>query len=62
MLLSSCVVWRYRDLDAFRAECPRGDAEFQRQIIERLDDGDRWLRSSAQRSIWEETGNPERSA
>ena len=44
MLLSSCVVWRYRDLDAFRAECPRGNAELQRLVIERLDDGIAWLR------------------
>ena len=28
MLLSSCVVWRYPDLDTFRAECPEGDAAF----------------------------------
>ena len=51
MLLSSCVVWRYRDLDAFRAECPGGDAELQREVIERLDDGHRVAaRRSARRS------------
>jgi len=58
MLLSSCVVWRYRDLDAFRAECPGGDAELQRQVIERLDDGLAWLRSLGAEVVWEETGNP----
>jgi succinate dehydrogenase/fumarate reductase flavoprotein subunit len=58
MLLSSCVVWRYRDLDAFRAECPGGDAELQRQVIERLDDGLEWLRSLGAEVVWEETGNP----
>ena len=29
MLLSSCVVWRYRSSDEFRAECPGGDLELQ---------------------------------
>ena len=34
MLLSSCVVWRYRSFEEFRAECPGGDPELQRQVIE----------------------------
>ena len=25
MLLSSCVIWRFRDWDDFRMECPAGD-------------------------------------
>ena len=58
MLLSSCVVWRYRDLDAFRVECPNGDPELQRQVIERLDAGLEWLRSLGADVVWEETGNP----
>jgi fumarate reductase flavoprotein subunit len=58
MLLSSCVVWRYLDLDAFRRECPRGDAELQRAVIERLDEGLGWLRSLGAPVVWEETGNP----
>jgi succinate dehydrogenase/fumarate reductase flavoprotein subunit len=58
MLLSSCVVWRYLDLDAFRAECPGGDPELQREVIERLDDGLAWLRSLGADVVWEETGNP----
>ena len=58
MLLSSCVVWRYRDLDAFRDECPGGDPGLQRQVIERLDDGIAWLRSLGAKVVWEETGNP----
>ncbi len=57
MLLSSCVVWRYRDLDAFRAECPGGDPELQRQVIERLDEAITWLRSLGAEVVWEETGN-----
>ena len=58
MLLSSCVVWRYRDLDEFRAECPGGDPDLQREVIERLDDGIAWLRSLGAKVVWEETGNP----
>jgi succinate dehydrogenase/fumarate reductase flavoprotein subunit len=58
MLLSSCVVWRYRDLDAFRAECPGGDPELQRLVIERLDDGIDWLRNLGAEEVWPETGNP----
>ena len=58
MLLSSCVVWRYHDLDAFRAECPGGDVELQRQVIELLDDGLAWLRGLGAEVVWEETGNP----
>jgi len=58
MLLSSCVVWRYHDVDAFRAECPGGDPELQKQVIDRLDDGIAWLRSLGAEVVWEETGNP----
>jgi succinate dehydrogenase/fumarate reductase flavoprotein subunit len=58
MLLSSCVVWRYRDLDEFREECPGGEPALQRQVIERLDDGIAWLRSLGAKVVWEETGNP----
>ena len=58
MLLSSCVVWRYRDLETFRDQCPGGDAELQRVLIERLDDGLEWLRSLGAEVVWEETGNP----
>jgi fumarate reductase flavoprotein subunit len=58
MLLSSCVVWRYRDLGEFRTECPGGEPELQRQVIERLDEGIAWLRSLGAVVVWEETGNP----
>jgi succinate dehydrogenase/fumarate reductase flavoprotein subunit len=43
MLLSSGVVWRYRELDEFRRECPGGDPELQRLVWERLDDALDWL-------------------
>lgn len=58
MLLSSCVVWRYRDLATFREQCPGGDEELQREVIERLDDGLSWLRGLGADVVWEETGNP----
>jgi succinate dehydrogenase/fumarate reductase flavoprotein subunit len=58
MLLSSCVIWRYHDLDAFRSECPHGDVVLQREVIDRLDDGLAWLRSLGVKPVWEETGNP----
>jgi len=58
MLLSSCVVWRYRDLETFREQCPGGDADLQREVIERLDEGLEWLRGLGAGVVWEETGNP----
>jgi succinate dehydrogenase/fumarate reductase flavoprotein subunit len=58
MLLSSCVVWRYRTLEDFRAECPGGDPRLQRLIVERLDDALAWLESLGAPVVWEETGNP----
>ena len=58
MLLSSCVVWRYRDLDTFREQCPGGDADLQQEVVERVDDGLEWLRGLGAEVVWEETGNP----
>jgi fumarate reductase flavoprotein subunit len=58
MLLSSCVIWRYRSLDDFRAECPGGDPALQTLIIERLDDGLSWLESLGAPIVERETGNP----
>jgi succinate dehydrogenase/fumarate reductase flavoprotein subunit len=43
MLLSSGVVWRYRDFEEFRRQCPRGDEALQRLVWERLDDALEWL-------------------
>src|SRR5436190_2283 len=45
MLLSSGVVWRYRDFDVFRAECPDGDPALQLAMFENLDADLRWLES-----------------
>jgi succinate dehydrogenase/fumarate reductase flavoprotein subunit len=58
MLLSSCVVWRYRDWETFRAECPDGDPALQRRVLDELDDALTWLRSLGAPAVREETENP----
>lgn len=58
MLLSSCVVWRHREWEEFRRECPGGDERLQRLIWERLDDAIEWLVARGAPVVWEETGNP----
>lgn len=58
MLLSSCVVWRYRDLERFRAECPGGDPELQRVVWEGLDEALAWLESLGAPVVARETDNP----
>ena len=58
MLLSSCVIWRFRTLEDFRAECPGGDERLQAAIVERLDAGLRWLESLGAPVVARETGNP----
>jgi succinate dehydrogenase/fumarate reductase flavoprotein subunit len=58
MLLSSCVIWRHREWDDFRRECPDGDERLQRLIWERLDEAVQWLEALAAPVVWEETGNP----
>jgi fumarate reductase flavoprotein subunit len=58
MPLSSCVVWRYRTAEEFRAECPGGDPRLQQLIVDRLDDALAWLESLGAPVVWEETGNP----
>jgi succinate dehydrogenase/fumarate reductase flavoprotein subunit len=57
MLLSSCVVWRYREWERFRAECPGGDPALQRVVWERLDDALAWLESLGAPVVARETGN-----
>ncbi len=56
--LSSGVVWRHRELDRFRAECPAGDPGLQRLIVERLDADLAWLESLGAPVTARETGNP----
>jgi fumarate reductase flavoprotein subunit len=58
MLLSSGVVWRHRELERFREECPRGDAALQRILFERLDADLRWLEALGAPVLARETGNP----
>jgi succinate dehydrogenase/fumarate reductase flavoprotein subunit len=58
MLLSSGVVWRYRTLEDFRAECPGGDQALQRLVVERLDEAIEWLESLGAPVVERETGNP----
>jgi succinate dehydrogenase/fumarate reductase flavoprotein subunit len=58
MLLSSCVIWRHRRWEDFRAECPGGDETLQRTVWERLDDAIAWLESLGAPVLEHETGNP----
>ncbi len=58
MRLSSGVVWRHRDFETFRAECPDGDERLQRLIFERLDADLGWLESLGAPVVRRETGNP----
>jgi succinate dehydrogenase/fumarate reductase flavoprotein subunit len=57
MRLSSGVIWRHRDFDRFRAECPGGDPELQRLVFERLDGELSWLESLGAPVVERETGN-----
>jgi hypothetical protein len=59
MLLSSCVVWRHRDFDDFRLECPLGDERLQRLVWGRFDEAIQWLeRTTRVRPVWGDTDNP----
>jgi succinate dehydrogenase/fumarate reductase flavoprotein subunit len=57
MYLSSGVVWRYREWERFREECPKGDPALQRLVWERLDDDVAWLESLGAPVVARETGN-----
>src|SRR6185312_10256116 len=58
MLLSGGFVFRYREWERFREECPGGDPELQRLVWERLDDALAWLESLGAPVAERETGNP----
>jgi fumarate reductase flavoprotein subunit len=58
MLLSSGFVWRHREFDTFRQECPAGDPELQRIVFEQLDDALDWLESLGAPVLERDTGNP----
>jgi fumarate reductase flavoprotein subunit len=59
MLLSSGVIWRYREFERFRAECPGGDPVLQRVVHQRLDEDLRWLESLGAPVLERSTGNPD---
>jgi fumarate reductase flavoprotein subunit len=58
MLLSSGFVWRYRDFETFREQCPGGDPVLQRLILEGFDDALDWLEAQGVELLTRETGNP----
>jgi succinate dehydrogenase/fumarate reductase flavoprotein subunit len=58
MRLSSGVIWRHRDFETFRAECPEGDERLQRLLFERLDGDLGWLESLGAPVTERDTGNP----
>jgi succinate dehydrogenase/fumarate reductase flavoprotein subunit len=58
MRLSSGVIWRHRDFERFRADCPAGDEALQRTLYERLDGDLRWLEALGAPVLARETGNP----
>jgi succinate dehydrogenase/fumarate reductase flavoprotein subunit len=58
MLLSSGVIWRHRQFERFRRECPRGEEALQRTIFERLDGDLEWLESLGAKATERDTGNP----
>ena len=58
MLLSSGVIWRFREWEDYRAECPAGDEALQRVVWERLDGAIAWLESLGAPVVEPDTGNP----
>src|SRR5919199_2953273 len=58
MALSTGWIWRYRELERFRVECPGGDPTLQWLVWERLDDDLAWLERIAGPAWDRETGNP----
>lgn len=58
MLLSSGFVWRYRTYELFREQCPGGDSELQRLILDRFDDALDWLEACGVEFLTRDTGNP----
>src|SRR4051794_19184810 len=58
MRLSSGVIWRHRDFERFRSECPGGDPALQRTLHDRLDADLDWLRSLGAPVVADDIGNP----
>jgi flavin-dependent dehydrogenase len=57
MRLSGGVVWRYREWERFRTECPAGDPALQRLVHDGLGDALAWLESLGAPVVARETGN-----
>jgi fumarate reductase flavoprotein subunit len=58
MRLSSGFVWRHREFERFRSDCPDGDERLQRTLFERLDADCEWLESLGAPVLEHGTGNP----
>jgi fumarate reductase flavoprotein subunit len=58
MLLSSCVIWRYKSFEDFRRECPDGDEQLQRAVFDGFDEALEWLVSLGPEVVWDDTLNP----
>jgi succinate dehydrogenase/fumarate reductase flavoprotein subunit len=58
MLLSGGFVWRYRDFETFRTQCPAGDPELQGIVFDRLDEDLAWLEGLGAPVLERATGNP----
>jgi len=58
MRYSSGVLWRHRDWEDFRSECPDGDEALQRALFDRLDTDLDWLEQRGARVTAPQTGNP----
>jgi len=58
MLLSSGVIWRHREFERFREDCPGGDEALQRTLLDRLDADIEWLESLGIYPAERGTGNP----
>src|SRR4051812_45963799 len=59
MVLSSGVVWRHREFERFREECPGGDESLQRALFDNLDGDLAWLESLGAPVVERGTGNPD---
>jgi succinate dehydrogenase/fumarate reductase flavoprotein subunit len=57
MRISSGVLWRHRDLQRFRTDCPGGDPMLQRLLFERLEADLEWLESLGAPVVRRHTGN-----
>lgn len=57
MLLSSGMVWRYKQWAEFRRQCPDGDSAIQKLVHDRFDDAVAWLEGLGAPVVSRDTGN-----